>query len=155
MIIMYIPLPFINCVCQYQHHHIKSHLNGYVLDIPGSKRDNGVEVIMYPKNNPPTDNQLWQLDYQPDGTFLIISKLHGKALDCGGQKQGSKLIVWDRHGGDNQRWRREGNYIVSKSGLMIDIEGSNRAAGAKVLLWSRNHPTSSNQQFDLEPHVSD
>ena len=106
---------------------------------------------MYPANNPPTDNQLWQLDYQPDGTFLIISKLHGKALDCGGQTQGSKLIVWDRHGGDNQRWRREGNYIVSKSGFMFDIEGSNRAAGAKVLLWSRNHPTSSNQQFDFVP----
>ena len=138
----------------FQYIHIKSHLNGYVLDIPGSNRDNGVQVIMYPKNNPPSDNQLWQLDHQPDGTFLIISKLHGKALDCGGQTQGTKLIVWDRHGGNNQRWRREGHYIVSMSGLMFDIEGSNSSPGAHVLLWTRNNPTSSNQKFEFEPHVS-
>ena len=85
-------------------------------------------------SKPPTDSELWHQDNQPDGTFLIISKLHGKALDCGGQTQGSKLIVWDRHGGSNQRWRDEGNSIASMSGLVLDIEGSNKEPGAKVCL---------------------
>ena len=125
-----------------------------MLDIPGANRDNGVKVITYSKNSPPSDNQLWQLEYQPDGTFLIISKMHGKALDCGAQTQGTKLILWDRHGGNNQRWRREGDHIVSLSGLVIDVEGRNTAPGAHLILWPLKNPPASNQQFEFEPYVS-
>ena len=132
-----------------QHVHIATHLNGFVLDIPGANRDNGVKAITYSKNSPPSDNQLWQLEYQPDGTFLIISKMHGKALDCGAQTQGTKLILWDRHGGNNQRWRREGNHIVSLSGLVIDVEGGNTAPGAHLILWPLKNPPASNQKFDF------
>ena len=107
-----------------------------------------------PKNNPPSDNQLWQLDYQPDGTFLIISKLHGKALDCGGQTEGTKLIVWDRHGGNNQRWRMEGNHITSVSGLVMDVEHGHKEHGTHVILWNRNSTRSDNQLFELEQAVS-
>ena len=140
-------LYFTSCVFQWQH--IQSYLNGYVLDIPGGNHDNGVQVIMYPKNNPPSDNQLWHLEHQPDGTLVMISKLHGKALDCGGQTLGSKLIVWDRHSGPHQQWRREGHFIESMSGFMLDIEGNNPSPGAHVHLWTRNNPTSSNQQFEF------
>ena len=120
-----------------------------MLDIPGSKHDNGVEVIMYPKNSPPSDNQLWQLDRQPDGSYIIASKLHGKVLDCGGQSQGTKLIMWDRHGGNNQRWKKEGNYLVSMGGLTLDISGNN----ANLIIWIKNHPQSKNQHFDFEKAV--
>ena len=119
-----------------------------MLDIQGKNQFN---VITYSLKHPHGANQLWKLDYQPDGTFLIISKLHGKALDCGGQTQGTKLIMWDRHGGNNQRWRMDGNHIVSMSGLVIDVEGSKTAPGAALILWPRHQHPSNNQLFDLSP----
>ena len=133
---------------------IKSFLNGFVLDISGGNRDNGVNVIMYQKNSPPSDNQLWQFDYQPDGTFLIISKLHGKALDCGGQEKGTHLVMWDRHGRESQRWRTDGNYITSANGHVVEVENGSKEPGAHVILWTRNHNRSDDQLFELEETVS-
>ena len=135
----------------HQYHYIQSHLSGLVLDIPGGNRDNGVKVIMYPRkeNSPPSDNQLWQLEYQPDGTFLIISKMHGKALDCGGQEKGTNLLMWDRHGRENQRWRMDGNYLVSSNGLVADVENNGTAPGTPVILWTSKKHHSENQLFDI------
>ena len=120
-----------------------------MLDIEGANQSNGAKVSTYPKNSPPSDNQLWCFDYLPDGTFLVVSKLNGKVLDCGGQGQGHQLIVWDRHGGENQRWRRDGNYLVTMKGLVLDISNSNQAPSAPLVLWSRNTPASNNQQFTV------
>ena len=106
-------------------------------------------MIPYPMNNPPSPNQQWHLDYQPDGSFLIVSQLNGKVLDCGGQGQGQNLFVWDRHGGENQRFKMEGNCLVTMRGLVVDISGSNQAPGAPLVLWSRNYPPSNNQQFSI------
>ena len=43
---------------------------------------------------------------------------------------------------------------MSMSGLVLDIEGSNKERGAKVCLWSKNQPVSGNQQFDFAMPVS-
>ena len=64
---------------------------------------------------------------------------------------GYQLIVWDRHGGENQMFRRDGNYLVTMRGLVLDIDSSNLAPCAALILWSRNNPPSANQQFQLEP----
>ena len=122
-----------------------------MLDIQGGNQSNGAKVAPYPKNSPPSDNQLWYLEYQLDGTFLVVSKMNGKVLDCGAQGQGHQLIVWDRHGAENQRFRMEGNYLVTMRGLVLDIAGANPAPCAPLCLWSRNNPPSANQQFQLEP----
>eukprot|EP00731_Ephydatia_muelleri_P029102 Em0020g746a len=129
--------------------YIQTHLNGFVLDIQGCSQANGAKVVTFPMNSPPSPNQLWHLDYQPDGTFFIVSKLNGKVLDCGGQGQGQQLCVWDRHGGENQRWRREGNHLVTIRGLVVDIPGANPAPGVPLTLWGKNHPHSSNQLFSI------
>ena len=109
---------------------------------------------MYPKGSPSPDNQLWQLEHQPDGTFLIISKMHGKALDCGGQEKGTKVVMWDRHGKESQRWRLDGNYITSANGHVLDVEHGSKEPCAHVILWTRNHNRSDNQLFELEQTVS-
>ncbi|KAL5505958.1 hypothetical protein EMCRGX_G007510 [Ephydatia muelleri] len=67
--------------------YIETHLNGFVLDIEEGCQANGAKVISFPRNSPPSPNQLWYLDYQPDGSFLIVSKLNGKVLDCVGEKE--------------------------------------------------------------------
>ena len=130
--------------------YISNHLHGMVLDIQGGNQANGATVKPYPRNNPPAANQQWHFDYQPDGTIFIVSKMNGKVLDAGNQAQGHQLIVWDRHGGENQRWRRQGHYFVTLHGLAFDISGSNTAPCAPLVLWSMNHPGSPNQHFDVQ-----
>ncbi|KAL5505976.1 hypothetical protein EMCRGX_G007529 [Ephydatia muelleri] len=135
---------------QRQDVYIETHLNGFVLDIEESNPANGAKVISYPRNSPTSPNQLWYLDYQPDGTFLVVSKLNGKVLDCGGQVVEEQLIVWDRHGGENQRFRREGNYLVTMRGLVVDVKGSNQSPKTPIIQYSKNSPASSNQQFSIK-----
>ncbi|KAL5505957.1 hypothetical protein EMCRGX_G007509 [Ephydatia muelleri] len=130
--------------------YIETHLNGFVLDIEGSCQANGAKVISFPRNSPPSPNQQWYFDYQPDRTFLIVSKLNGKVLDCVGQGIEEQLIVWDRHGGENQRFRREGNYLVTMRGLVVDVKGSNQAPKTPIIQFSKNCPASSNQQFSIQ-----
>ena len=132
--------------------YIETDLNGFVLDIEDGCQANGAKVISYPRNSPPSPNQLWYLDYQPDGTFLIVSKLNGKVLDCAGQGIEEQLIVWDRHGGENQRFRRDENYLVTMRGLVVDVKGSNEAPKTPIIQYTcnRNCPASDNQQFSIE-----
>eukprot|EP00731_Ephydatia_muelleri_P012376 Em0006g1270a len=119
--------------------YIKTHLNGFVLDVDGGNEANGAKVISRPVASQPADNQLWRLDYQPDKTFLVVSKLAGgKVLDCSNQKQGTQLVVCERHGGESQRWKREGDHLTSMSGLVADISGCNKSPGAAVVLWSKH-----------------
>eukprot|EP00731_Ephydatia_muelleri_P004798 Em0002g974a len=120
--------------------YIETHLNGFVLDIEGSCQANGAKVISFPRNSPPSPNQQWYFDYQPDRTFLIVSKLNGKVLECVGQGIEEQLIVWDRHGGENQRFRREGNYLVTMRGLVVDVKGSNQAPKTPIIQYSKNCP---------------
>ena len=79
-----------------------------------------------------------------------MSKLNGKVLDCVGQGIEEQLIVWDRHGGENQRFRREGNYLVTMRGLVVDVKGSNQAPKTPIIQFSKNSPASSNQQFSIK-----
>lgn len=134
---------------QEEYFHIKSHLNGFVLDVEGGHRTNGAKIISYPIASQPVDNQLWKFDYQDDKTFFLVSKLGGKVLDCSNQKQGTKLVISDRHGGENQRWTREGDRLVSLNGLVADISGGSKSPGAAVLLWSNNQNDSPNQLFSF------
>ena len=130
--------------------YIKTHLNGFVLDVDGGNEANGAKVISRPVASQPADNQLWRLDYQPDKTFLVVSKLAGgKVLDCSNQKQGTQLVVCERHGGENQRWKREGDHLTSMSGLVADISGCNKSPGAAVVLWSKHKDESPSQLFSF------
>ena len=121
-----------------------------MLDIEESNQENGAKVISYPRNSPPSRNQQWYLDYQPDRTFLIVSRLNGKVLDSVGQIKDEQLIVWDRHGGENQRFKREGYYLVTMRGLVVDVKGSNQAPKTPIIQYSKNSPASSNQHFSIK-----
>jgi len=81
--------------------------------------------------------------------YYIVNQATGLVLDIsGGKKQGS-IIIWGKHGGDNQLWRLEGNGLLrSKLGTVIDICHGDKKAGAKLIaypkhggenqLWKRN-----------------
>ena len=78
----------------------------------------------------------------------------GLAMDLeGGSKQpGARVLGWDHHGEINQQWRMEGKYLRCEgNNLVLDIPNSDMNTGARVKVWSKNHPSSPNQMWNLEP----
>ncbi len=79
----------------------------------------------------------------PDGTYRIIARHSGKAMDAYGAQtaNGTQIIQWPYTGGNNQRWivthRGGGQYSIIgvQSGRCVDINASGTANGTKVQLW--------------------
>ena len=65
-----------------------------------------------------TDAQRWYIEYlhdQSENSFLIVSKLNGKALYCEGGDGGMQVTATERNDDDDrQHWKRKDTYIVSK-----------------------------------------
>ena len=109
----------------------------------------GAVIVVSSEKSPSRASQMWYLDHQLDGTLLVVSALHGRVLDCGKGYKQAKLKVWKCHGGTNQRWRIDGDYLVSamSSGYVMDIEGGGALRGGSLILWTRNNPPSVYQRF--------
>ena len=73
----------------------------------------------------------------------------GKVLDCERGDTGCHLVAWERHGGEKQRWRRDGKYLVNHQGHVMDIANSSRTPGAPILMWNKNTPETNNQCFEF------
>ena len=114
---------------------------------------NGTNVSMQSKKTPVCNSQLWyQDDHRPDGTFLIVSKLDGRVLDCVHHRKGLNLRKWKYNNGYKQRWRQHGDCILLVSFLgfttyVIDIKENNQEPGAALILWTMNNYPSENQHF--------
>ena len=55
------------------------------------------------------------------------------------KKQAPSAIAWNRHGRDNQKWRMEGDQIISKlNGLVLEISRGRRQAGEDIALWPKH-----------------
>ena len=61
----------------------------------------------------PDDRQLWCLDDQTDGSFLIVSKLAKQALACINNTGVVHIVMQDLFGSPDQLWLIEDNKIVS------------------------------------------
>jgi hypothetical protein len=83
--------------------------------------------------------------------FLIVNKPTGLVLDVKGASHnaGTEVIVWDRHGNDNQVWYQDpltGTIRNKHSHLCLDINGSNR------LVVNHYQPGDPNQQWHYDKH---
>ncbi|MBW8781699.1 MAG: RICIN domain-containing protein [Verrucomicrobia bacterium] len=77
-----------------------------------------------------------------NGTYRIISRLSGKALDANGTGDGTQIIQWPYWGGPMQQWTvtdtGNGQYSIVgvESGKALDVEFGGTNDGAKVQLYS-------------------
>ncbi len=91
-----------------------------------------------------------------DGTYRLISKLSGKALDVGGcsAADGADVIQWSYTGGECQKWRLQhvgaGYYalLAAHSGKALDVAGCSATDGSDVIQWP--YTGASCQQWLLE-----
>ncbi|KAH6909600.1 ricin B lectin domain-containing protein [Coprinopsis sp. MPI-PUGE-AT-0042] len=124
---------------------IKNVATGTVLDLCEGKKENGNPIIGYPKEAG-NQNQLWDLVEMPGhpGIFTIHLRAdHSIVIDlaAGLRPDGTAVLAWKGHGGDNQKWYMEDAGDGKKrfrnvaSETYLDLEnGENRA---KVRGWKR------------------
>ena len=80
-----------------------------------------------------------------------------KCLDVGGSstENGSAVIQWQCHGGDNQVWNVEPaddgywRMVARHSGKCLDVSGESTEDGAPVVQWQCH--SGANQQWRIEP----
>ncbi|MGH8549202.1 MAG: RICIN domain-containing protein [Methylococcales bacterium] len=138
---------------------IKSHLNGFVLDLLDNNQAPGSALGSYPINGAHgSANQQWRITQEG----LIQSRLNGFAVDIAGSvpDPGTPLISYPvngEHGTPNQQWELvpvPGTaYFLIRSklaGLVIDISGANPAPGAQVIAYPANGEYGTpNQHWEL------
>ena len=68
--------------------------------------------------------------------------LGGKCLDAeaSGTSPGTRAVIWDCHGGQNQRWNVNANGTVTgaSSGLCLDTLNAGTGNGARTVLSTCN-----------------
>ncbi|MCB0977871.1 MAG: ricin-type beta-trefoil lectin domain protein [Acidimicrobiales bacterium] len=116
------------------------------MDLDGSDTGNGNEVLSFPCTGNP--NQAWM--QRPDNTISVLTN-PSKCLD--GNKNanaGDAVIIWDCHGGANQRWTVEGNQIRNQvNDLCLGVDGDDATPGVQMRLETCDG--SGGQQFAMEP----
>jgi hypothetical protein len=71
-------------------------------------------------------------------THVKLVGLAGKCLDVSGGNpaSGTGVILWDCHGGANQRWSVAADGTIrGLAGKCLDVSGGNPASGTGVILW--------------------
>ncbi|MDR3315099.1 MAG: RICIN domain-containing protein [Coriobacteriales bacterium] len=132
----------------------------HVLDITGGSMSNSAQLIVWPNNGVQgSSNQRFYFeevgtDYRGEKFYKIRNVKTGKVLDISGgvAYNGAPIIQFTDHGGKNQLWYFRGSltsYFQIVSALddhyCMDIEGSGKANGTRVILWTNNK--ANNQKF--------
>ena len=120
---------------------------------------NGKNIYLYEYNSPNLPStQIWKLEKQSDGTFLIKNTYNNKYMDVVWYSLSNRANIysWERHYNPSESWYivknndTEGTYrIVNKnSGKVVDITGGQTANGTNVqqYIW-HEHPA---QMFFFE-----
>jgi len=80
---------------------------------------------------------------------LIVSQENGLVLEISTGKKGGDLVLSEAHGKSSQLWRLDEDHrLVSKLGLVADIKGKNRKAGAVCHAWNAHDGL--NQKWRVE-----
>lgn len=142
-----------------EHRSIRStrHQKTQVLDGTGAKA--GDFVITH--NWHGGDNQRWNGTLkagQLPGAWVVLKDARsGKCLDLpssGSPANGTKLLIWDCHGGDNQQWSYDAvtKQLRSRLGKCLDVPGGNVSNNSPLQVWdcAVGNP---NQRFDWHGNV--
>ena len=137
-----------------QYFWIRSRLNDFVLDVQGASTNPGTPITSSPRNDPPSDNQLWYFEGSS-----VISKLNGYILT--GSNSGPLVQLSNSPQNNpptpNQQWSMDtdGCLVSGFQSFVADITGSHQESGTPVISFAKNSPLSPNQQWYLDPYVAD
>lgn len=125
-----------------RHSEIVHRAHGLCLDISRQVTD-GAPLQLWPCNG--RDNQQFHLNAHGE------IRVGGKCLDIAQERSdnGTPVIAYRCHGGENQQWYRDGNAIRSRmNGKCLNVVGDLRRPGAQVKIWDCNR--NAHQRFDWQ-----
>ena len=110
----------------------------YVLDVKGASVNNSANVLLYTANG--NNNQVWLLERQDDGTFLVRSAKSGKVLDVarGSKAAGANVLQYAPSNKAWQKWRIVANadntvtFVNAHSSKVLEMDGATPANGRNV-----------------------
>lgn len=87
--------------------------------------------------------------YCPSDSWFFIQALNGLVMDIPGASEGKQMILYKKHGGNNQLWKwdSDGRLVSKSKGLVLDIAGDNDKEGASVI--ARKQKGANNQKWEL------
>ena len=80
--------------------------------------------------------------------WFVIQTANGLVLDLAGGVQGGKLVIYNKHGGDNQLWKLEEGRLVNKTGMVADIKAASNEEEAEVIGWEKHD--GDNQKWSIK-----
>jgi len=124
-----------------------------MADVGGSTVSGGSFTASLPAQSVTTFVQTGSTGGLANGTYKLIARHSGKALDASGNAttNGTQIIQWTYTAGNNQKWTVTslggGLYkiIGVQSGKSVDISNGGTANGTKVQLW--DYLAGTNQKF--------
>ncbi|KAJ3666685.1 hypothetical protein Zmor_002119 [Zophobas morio] len=122
---------------------IRNQKSGLVLDA-----SEYLVKLQYFMGFPP---QLWKLESAGLGTFFIVNKGNGQALDIQGEaNNGNNLITYAKHGGITQQWfiNSDGTIVSAVGDWAINICQSSYFAGNTIIAYNKHGGP--NQKFHLQ-----
>jgi hypothetical protein len=119
------------------------------LDVTGAYVVDGANIQIFERNN--TNAQKWDLQESDpyeifDGTYVLVSKMSGRALDVSGAgtSDGTSIQTWVRNNTAAQNFiitRMDNEYYTLKntnSGKYVDVSGAGTSDGTKIQIWIGN-----------------
>ena len=114
-----------------------------VMDITGGSLAEKAGVQLYGSNN--TSAQRFEVTYQGDGYYKIVSEKSGKALDLANGSGASRTPIWQMNSSssDTQKWKfiNAGSgqyYIKSTKGTFVDVSGGKAQPRTKIQSYYPN-----------------
>jgi len=136
----------------YENGTIKSTMNNLVMDI--AEEGTGITASVHTWEVTGSLGQKWALvpaNYQEEmpNYFYLQSQLNQLVLTIDGFKNGGTLVMYPAYGGANQLWQWGGDdTLVSKMGLVVDIQGARDEEGTPCIGWYPN--SGQNQKWRYE-----
>ena len=122
----------------------------FVLGIKDFSNENRAQVVLQTIKSR-AESQLWTKEPHNAFGFIIRNVNSGLVLDIsGGEKNGHKLILYPKHGGNNQIWNYSASDFTIRSyskDLCVDISRGDIAEDAKIIAY--RHHGGINQQWDF------
>ncbi len=107
--------------------------------------------------DPSDETQLWRFEQVPEGYYVAVNKLSGKAFDIFDRDPNDVVGVWTQHNGLNQQLRfsaagaQPGYYFIfdNRANQTLDVTGASTANGARIISYPQKSSGTANQEVQF------
>lgn len=92
--------------------------------------------------------------FKPNNQMLKSKRRDNFCLDVnnGTSNNGETILMWDCHGGNNQKWRldEKSRLVAAHSGKCLDVTGAQTGNGSRVIQWDCHDGDNQKWEYDAQ-----